>query len=169
LARARGAQLQHTLGQRGVASGSIGAALANNDRNAMRDLAGFRRQLAIDAPHEQERRMAAFLGALNPALSGGQNAANIYGQQGLYQGQQAAQSFGDIGQLAQGYFQNQALQNYLNQQGGGGGATVNPNGTIGFGTQMAFASPEQQQYGLRVNPDGTVTPDDDSTPWWARG
>lgn len=151
LARQRSAQLQHTLGQRHIATGSQGAALAQNERSAMRDLAGFNRQLAINAPQEWERRQGLLLNAMNPALSMGQNAISNANQMGQYYGNQAAQSFGGIGQLAQGYFQNQALQNYLNSRGGQpGGATVNPDGTIAYSS----AFPETEGYG--------------EVPWWAR-
>ncbi len=153
LARARGQQLSYGLQRRGVASGSVGAALANNERNAMRDLAGFRRQLAIQQPLEEERRMGVFLGALNPALSGGQNAANIYGQQGIYAGQQAQNSFNTLGGILANYGHQGALGQYMGQYGvnpGGGGYPYSQYDTpnAGIGAPQGPALPGTYDYEL---------------------
>jgi hypothetical protein len=102
-------QLQATLARRGIASSSIGAALAQNQRSAQRDLGGFQRQLAIEAPHEMERRRAALAGLLNPAFGQGAAASAGYGQQGQIYGQQAGQAAGGIQDILAQYGYQRAL------------------------------------------------------------
>lgn len=118
MAQQRQNQLQHTLAARGVASSSVGAALAHNQRAALQDLAGFRRQLAIDAPHEAERRRAALLGALGPAFGQGAQASAGYGQQGAQYGAQAQNAYANIGGILQNYQYGRALGQYGQQPPG---------------------------------------------------
>lgn len=118
-------QLQHTLAARGIASSSVGAALAHNQQAALQDLAGFRRNLAIDAPHEAERRRAALLGALGPAFGQGSQASAGYGGQAAQYGQQANQAYAGLGNIVQNWQQQNALQHFSNLYG------TNPAGTAG--------------------------------------
>lgn len=133
MAQQRQNMLQHTLAQRGIASSSVGAALAQNQRSSMRDLAGFHRQLAIDAPHEAERRRAALMGLLNPAFGQGAQASAGYGQQGAQYGAEAQNAYNAIGQGAQSYMQQRALAQYGRQPGGSGGDAVPVFGQGGQG------------------------------------
>lgn len=124
LARLRGNQLQSTMHNRGIADSSQAAALAGNERAAMADLTGFRRNLAINAGQEQERRLQQYMAALGPAFGQGAQAAQIAGQQGQYYGQQANQAYAGVGQIVQDWQQRNALQDYMQRYGvntGGGG------------------------------------------------
>lgn len=135
LAQQRQAQLQHTLASRGIASGSVAAALAQNQRGAQQDLGNFQRQLAMNAPQEAERRRAALAGLLNPAFGQGAAASAGYGQQGQIYGQEANQAFGAVGQGVQDWQQQNALQHYMNLYG------VNPGGG-GYGGGYTPAPPQ---------------------------
>lgn len=90
LANQRGQMLQYRLGQQGIGnSATAGAALARNEQDALTQLANFRRQLAINAPMEQERRMQQVFQLLGLGQGAGGQAASIYGQQAGLQQQQA--------------------------------------------------------------------------------
>lgn len=123
LARQRGGALQGQMARRGIASGTQAAAMGQNERFAMQDLARFRRGLAMQQGQEQERRLGLLMNAMQPAFGQGAQAANIAGQQGQYYGQQANQAFGAIGQGVSDWQQRRALQDYMAQYGvnAGGG------------------------------------------------
>lgn len=118
-------QLRFQLGQRGLADASIGAALGRNAALGQQQYGQFRRQLAIQAPQEQERRMAALQGLIGMGFGQGGAASAGYGQQAGVYGNQANQAYNAIGGIAQNWQQQNALQNYMNQYG------VNPAGGYG--------------------------------------
>jgi hypothetical protein len=125
-------QLRHRLAQRGMLNsglyGSGEAAIANN---SLDQFANFRRNLAIGAGGEEERRMMQFLQALAPAMGMSGPAAQTYSQLGQQAGQQQAGS----NQALQGIMQviGQLIGPQPGQQGwqGGGGRSNNYGG--GFG------------------------------------
>lgn len=105
LARQRAQQLQYRLGQQGIGgSGTMAAALARNESDALSQLANFRRQLAIGAGQEQERRMSALMQFLNPALGAGPALAQQYGQMAGQFGQQGAQQQQQLMQMLPFFF-----------------------------------------------------------------
>jgi len=83
-ARQRANLLRFRLGQQGIGnSGTMASALAQNERGAMDSLADFRRNLAINAGGEQERRMqllAQLLGLGQGIGSQGQQVSGMYKQ-----------------------------------------------------------------------------------------
>lgn len=83
-ARQRANLLRYRLGQQGIGnSGTMASALAQNERGAMDSLADFRRNLAINAGSEQERRMqllAQLLGLGQGIGSQGQAVSGQYKQ-----------------------------------------------------------------------------------------
>lgn len=106
----RQALLGNRLGRQGIGGSTAAAAMGGLDQDAFRQLAEFRRGLAINAGQEQERRVAQLLGGLGPALSMGGQAANIYGGLAQQYGNQAQGALGSLGQLAQMYYQNQMMR-----------------------------------------------------------
>lgn len=116
-------QLRHQLGGAGVAQASVGAALARNQSEADQQYAGFRRQLAIDADAEQERRLAALQQMISLGFGQGSQAMAGMGQQSQMYGQQQAAA-------------NQGMSNIMGQwamgrqlQGlGGAGGTMDRYG-----------------------------------------
>lgn len=103
-------------GQRGLFGSSIDAAgRAAISEDAAKNLAGFGRQLAIQAPQAAMERLSTLGGLLNPGLGAGPTAGNLFGQTaGAYgalgqgYGQQAAGAIGN-------YLQFQNLQNHMAQ------------------------------------------------------
>jgi hypothetical protein len=125
-------QLRHGLAQRGMLnSGLYGSGQQQLAGNALDQFANFRRQLAIGAGGEEERRMMQFLQALAPAMGMAGPAASTYSQLGQQAGQQQAGS----NQALQGIMQviGQLISPQPGQQGwqGGGGRSNNYGG--GFG------------------------------------
>lgn len=118
--RTQGNRLQHELGQRGLLdSGMYGASLERLGSNALQQFADFRRNLAIGAGGEEERRMQQFLSALAPGMGMAAPAANTFSQLGNQAGQQAQQS----NQALSGLFQlfGQLFGPQPGQQGWQGG------------------------------------------------
>lgn len=97
-ARQRANLLRYRLGQQGIgSSGTMASALAQNERAATDSLADFRRNLAINAGGEQERRMqllAQMLGLGHGIGSQGQEVSGMYKKLD-------AQKPGLLGQLTQ--------------------------------------------------------------------
>jgi hypothetical protein len=85
--------LRHNLGQRGMLnSGAYTAGTTQLGNQAMQQFGNFRRQQAIDAGTEEERRVQQFLSALMPQMGYGQQASQTFGQLGAQQQGQAQQS-----------------------------------------------------------------------------
>ncbi len=82
--RQRANLLRYRLGQQGIGnSGTMASALAQNERGAMDSLSDFRRNLAINAGGEQERRMqmiAQLLGLGQGIGTQGQQVSGMYKQ-----------------------------------------------------------------------------------------
>lgn len=89
-------RLQATLAQRGIATGSQAAALAQNARQYQGQLNNFNRDLAIRAGQEQSNRYQQLLAALNPGLGMGAQATAGYSNLANNYGQQAANAYGNI-------------------------------------------------------------------------
>lgn len=120
----QGNQLRFQLGQRGIANSSIGAALARNSLAGQLEYGRLRRGLTINAPNVHLQRLASYMQALQPAFASGGQAANIYGQQGQYMGNQSAQSFAGLENTIQQYKYGQQLKRLgAGGYGGGGGIT----------------------------------------------
>ncbi len=86
-------QLRHNLGGRGIMDSSVtGGAMQRLASDAMREQAGARRDLAISAPQEQERRAMMFMQSLAPMLGMGQQAFENYGGLAGQKMQQANQA-----------------------------------------------------------------------------
>lgn len=113
-------QLRHRLGQGAGAE----AALARLGSQQAQQLAGFRRQLAIEAPREEERRMANLMQLIGMGFGQGTQAAAGFGQQGAQYGQQAAAANQGLGNIVQQYMYQNTLANQLGQGGGGGDNTA---------------------------------------------
>jgi hypothetical protein len=115
LRQRRAQQLQYQLGQQGAGTNTTAAALGRNEEDALRQLTEFRRNLAINAGSEQERRVGALLGALSPGFGQGQAAAGIFGQQAAQAGSQLGQASAGIGDALQNYMLWRALQKQQKQ------------------------------------------------------
>jgi hypothetical protein len=127
----QGNQLKHNLGQRGMLdSGAYGAGLARQGSNALQSYADFRRQMAIGAGTEEERRIANFMNALAPGMNMAQPAANTFSQLGQQAGQQQQQS----NQSLQGLFQMMG-QMFGPQPGQASTPGISPNK---LGSQMRW-------------------------------
>lgn len=110
LRRRRNAELMMNLTQQGAGSATLASALARNEGDYQQGLAGARRDLAINAQDEAQKRLLTLLSALSPGMGLGQSAAGIFGDQAaLAAGRQNA-----MGQAAGGaleaYLQYQALK-----------------------------------------------------------
>lgn len=105
-------QLRHGLGQGG---GALGAALTRLGGQQAQQLGQFRRQLAINAPTEQEHRLAQLQGALGFGLGQGGAAAAGYGAQAGMYGQQAAGAQQGINNILQQYAYGQQIRNQPDQ------------------------------------------------------
>ena len=103
----RNAELLLGLTRQGAGAATTSAALARNEGDYQRDLAGSRRQLAISAEDEATQRVLQLLGALSPGLGLGQASAGIYADQA-----NRAAAGGQAGMAATG----DALQAYLMYQ-----------------------------------------------------
>ena len=97
--------LGQRLGRQGIGGSTLAAAQTQTAQNAMDQFANFRRQLAIQAGMEQERRRQELLGAIGPGFGGAGTSASIYGQLGNQAQQQVASAGaglgGIMGQLTQ--------------------------------------------------------------------
>lgn len=99
-------QLLHQLAQRGLAESNVyGSGLENIAENALGQFANFRRNLAIGAGAEEDRRVAQFLNALSPGMGFAPQAAQSFGQLGAGQQQQAAQAQQALANLFQTFGQ----------------------------------------------------------------
>jgi hypothetical protein len=115
----RANQLQHALGMRGAGQGTISAALARNEGDAQQQTAAFRRNLALAARAEQERRVGALLQALAPGLGAGNAAAGIFGQQAQLYGNQATAAGQGVGSLLSNWLLAEAMRRQNQGQGSG--------------------------------------------------
>lgn len=106
----RNAELLLGLTNQGAGAATTSAALARNEGDYQRDLAGQRRDLAINSGQEATNRVLQLLSALAPGFGLGQGAASIYGDQAsLAAGNQnaAGQATGDA---LQAYLMYQAMK-----------------------------------------------------------
>ena len=111
-------QMKHLLGQRGMLDSSVyGGALQRLASDSMREYAGARRDLAISAPQEQERRVMQFMQALAPQMGMGQQAYQNYGELAGNKMQQAQQANSFLPQM----FGMGAQLYGMGAFGGGGG------------------------------------------------
>jgi hypothetical protein len=106
----RANQLQHALGLRGAGQATTAAALARNEGDYQSGTAQFRRQLAMAARAEQERRVGALLQALAPGLGAGAGAAGIFGSQASLYGNQASAAGAGVGNLLSNWLLAQAMR-----------------------------------------------------------
>jgi hypothetical protein len=131
----QGNQLRHNLAQRGLLdSGAYGAGLERLGSNALQQFADFRRQMAIGAGTEEERRIANFMNALAPGMNMGAPAANTFSQLGSQAGQQQAasnQSLQGLFQLFGQLFGPQPGQVKTPSFGGSDGRSSNYGGGLG--------------------------------------
>lgn len=111
-------QLRFQAGRSGLNEGALGANLARNAAQGQQQYGQFRRGLAINAGQEQERRLQALQQLIGQGFGQGSQAAAGYGQQAGMYGQQAQQSFGDLGNILQQF----QYQRNLGQQPGFGGS-----------------------------------------------
>lgn len=130
LRRLQASRLAYQLGQQGAGSNTIAAALARNEQGATDQLSQFRRQLAINAGAEQERRVGGLLSALSPGFGAGPAAAGIYGQQAAQAGSQLGQAGAGIGQALQNYMLYRVLSRQRQQPAGIGGEEMDPLGLM---------------------------------------
>ena len=87
------------LGRRGLANSSLAAGMQERLGNAyQRDLGGFRRQLAIDAPREQDRLMMQMMSGMAPGFGAGESAAGMAQNQASMANQMAGNAWGGVGQ-----------------------------------------------------------------------
>lgn len=111
-------QLRFNANLSGLNTGAVGAGLARNEQEALRNYAQFRRGLAIQAPEMQQQRLANFANLLSPGFGLGSAASAGYGQQGALYGNQANQAFAGVGQALQNYQYQRNLRKYgQNNQG----------------------------------------------------
>lgn len=90
LADSRARMLQYRLGQQGIGnSATAGAALARNESSALNQLADFRRNLAMNAGGEQERRVQQLLAAMGMGVGMGGQASAGFGQSAAMSQQQS--------------------------------------------------------------------------------
>lgn len=128
-------QLGFQLGHRGLTDSNIGiAAQAQLLNQANQQRGTFARNLAINAPQEQQQRLAALLNALNPGLGSGPAASSAYGQIGANAGNAAAGIAGNLGGAAQNY----AYMNALKGQSGDEGNAI--YGGSGLPTELPTAN-----------------------------
>ena len=120
------------LGQRGIASGSIAAALGRAQQQGQDQYAQFRRQQLIDAPLQQQQRLAQLQGALGFGLGTGAQGANILGQQAGVYGQQAQQGYGGLQAILQQYQYQQMLRRYMEQGSAGAGGSYSDAASFGL-------------------------------------
>jgi hypothetical protein len=106
----RAAELLLGLQRQGAGAATTSAALARNEGDYMQNLAGFRRNLAINAGDEQEQRVAALLGALSPGFGLGQSAAGTYGNLSGIAAGQANASGAAMGDALSNYLLYQAMR-----------------------------------------------------------
>jgi hypothetical protein len=127
-------QLKFQLGQRGAGEATISSALARNEGDYMQQLSAFRRQLALAARAEQERRVASLLGALNPGLGQGAAASGAFGGLANMFGGQGAAAAGGLNSFLQNWYLAEAMKKYRGGTGGiAGGDPLNsydPSGGI---------------------------------------
>lgn len=121
MAQQRQQMLMNRLGRQGIGGSTMASAVGNIDQDAFRQLADFRRNLALSAGQEEERRMANVMGGLGPGISMGEQGANMSGQQANMYGQQAQGAMDNIGQLMQLYAQRDAMRRGGGDYYGGGG------------------------------------------------
>ncbi len=130
------------MARRGMGGSSFEAAgLAALRGAAGRNLDQMRMQQAIDAPREQERRIAMLLQALNPGLSGGMNSANILGNQAAVAGNQLAGAQAGIGGALQAYLQYEALRKLNNPAATSTPQTVHPATAGAVSGAQSFTPP----------------------------
>lgn len=103
--------LQHNLADRGMLdSGAYGSGLTRLADNANQQFADFRRNQAIGAGAEQDRRYQQLMGSLGPGMNMGQQAQQGYQQvgqnamQGYQQAMQPVQDLFNIGGQLLPYF-----------------------------------------------------------------
>ncbi len=110
--------LQHNLADRGMLdTGMYGAGLTRLADNSNQQFADFRRNQAIGAGQEGERRNQMLLGATGPGMGMGQSAMQTYGQLG----QQSQQQQQAANQQLMGLFQMLGQAAGMAYGGGGGG------------------------------------------------
>jgi hypothetical protein len=109
-------QLRFRLGQRGAGEATISSAMAQNEGDYQSQLAAFRRQIALAARAEQERRVAQLLGAMNPGLGQGAAASAAFGQNAAMYGGQANAAGAGLGS----FLSNWLLADAMRRQGAGG-------------------------------------------------
>jgi hypothetical protein len=140
------------LGQQGIATGSQAAALAREHQGMLTDYAQYLRNLAIGAGGQEEANQRQYLAMLQGAMAPGAEGAGILGQQANMYGNQAAQGFGQAGQIAQNYIQNQAMQNALQAMYGGGGAVGTAPGETPVGAGYNYGGTQPYGAGPPINP-----------------
>jgi hypothetical protein len=94
-------QFRFNANRQGLTEGAQGANLARLAGQGQQQYSQFARQLAIDAPRERERKMQQLLALMGQGFGQGSQAAAGYGQQAGMYGQQASQSYGDLGNIIQ--------------------------------------------------------------------
>jgi hypothetical protein len=104
--------LLHSARQQGLSEGTIAAMLHQNQSQYDAGNIGFRRQLAINAPQERERRLALLREALGMGFGQGGAASAGYGQQAGVYGQQAAAANQGTGNILQQWMYQHSLKNY---------------------------------------------------------
>lgn len=110
-------QLEGGLAGRGLLGSSIqGGGLAAIGRGAESQYADYLRNLAIQAPHDRDQLVNQYYGALQGPLTGGQQAAQIYGNLAGQYGQQAQAGYAGLGSALSSYTQNEALRRIQQQQ-----------------------------------------------------
>jgi hypothetical protein len=125
-------RLRHNLAGRGLLdSGMYSSGEQELSENALQSFADFRRQMAIGAGGEEERRMQQFLGALAPAMGMSAPAANTFSQLGQQAGQQQAGSNQALQGLFQLFGQLFGPQPGQAKMSGGSGRSNNYGGGLG--------------------------------------
>lgn len=103
----------------GLNAGGAAALQGQNERAYQGQIGDLRHQLFLNAPQMQQQRLQSLLGMLGPGLGGASFASNILGNQAAQAGQQAQSAYGTLGNLAQNYFQDQGMREYMKQYGAG--------------------------------------------------
>lgn len=137
----RANQLTHALGRRGAGSATTAAALARNEGDYQQQTAAFRRQLALAARAEQERRVGALLQALSPGLGAGNAAASIFGGQAGMYGNQVTAAGAGVGNLLSNWLLAEAMRRQNQGTNGGIAGYQDPAGL------MALLRSQDPSYG----------------------